>query len=67
MSAHGHPTGLSSGWEILLVEDDPVVARSTEILFRLAGHRLDIASDPGAAYSRLARRRYDAILLDMNF
>lgn len=67
VSAHGHPTGLSSGWEILLVEDDPVVARSTEILFRLAGHRLDIASDPGAAYSRLARRRYDAILLDMNF
>ncbi len=67
LSAHGHAASLSSGWDILLVEDDPVVARSTEILFRLSGHRLDIAGDPGSAYSRLARRRYDAILLDMNF
>ncbi|WP_343527546.1 response regulator [Sphingomonas sp.] len=58
---------MSSTWDILLIEDDPAVARTTEILFRLAGHRLDIATDPGTAYSLLARRHYDAILLDMNF
>ena len=51
----------------MLVEDDPVVARTTEILFRLARHRLDIAGDPDAAFSMLARRPYDLILLDMNF
>lgn len=51
----------------MLVEDDAVVARTTEILFRLAGHRLDVAADPNAAFSLLARRRYDLILLDMNF
>jgi len=67
MSAGGHPDRESSPREILLIEDDPVVARTTEILFRLAGYRLEIAADPATAYSMLARRRYDAILLDMNF
>ncbi len=67
MSADGQSPDLSSSWNILLIEDDPVVARTTDILFRLAGHRLDLAANPGAAYSLLARRRYDVILLDMNF
>lgn len=67
LSADGQSPDVSSAWDILLIEDDPVVARTTDILFRLAGHRLDLAADPGAAYSLLARRRYDAILLDMNF
>ncbi|PVX28857.1 sigma-54-dependent transcriptional regulator [Sphingomonas pokkalii] len=58
---------MSSAWNVLLVEDDSTVARATEILFRLAGHRLTIAADPTAAYSLLARHRYDVILLDMNF
>ncbi len=58
---------MSSAWDILLIEDDSTVARTTEILFRLAGHRLDIAADPDASWSLLARRRYDVILLDMNF
>ncbi|WP_454280444.1 sigma-54-dependent transcriptional regulator [Sphingomonas sp. Marseille-Q8236] len=67
MSADGQLADVSSAWNILLIEDDPVVARTTDILFRLAGHQIDIASGPDEAYSRLARRRYDAILLDMNF
>lgn len=66
MSADGHFDRESSPREILLIEDDPVVGRTTEILFRLAGHRLEIAADTSTAYSLLARRRYDAILLDMN-
>lgn len=33
----------------------------------MVGHRLDTATGPEEAYSRLALRRYDAILLDMNF
>lgn len=67
LSGTGQSDGVSSAWDILLIEDDSTVARTTEILFRLAGHRLDIAADPDAAWSLLARRRYDAILLDMNF
>ncbi len=67
LSGIGQSDGMSSAWDILLIEDDSTVARTTEILFRLAGHRLEIAADPDAAWSLLARRRYDAVLLDMNF
>lgn len=67
MSARGQSEAVSSVWEILLIEDDAAVARTTDILFRLAGHRLQIATHPEAAFSMLSRRRYDAILLDMNF
>jgi DNA-binding NtrC family response regulator len=67
MSGDGHPVAASSGWNILLIEDDPVVARTTNILFRLAGHRVELAGHPDTAFSLLARRRYDAILLDLNF
>ncbi|MDZ7283248.1 response regulator [Sphingomonas sanguinis] len=67
MSAAGHSDHTSIPDEILIIEDDKVVGRTTEILFRLAGYRVEIATDPDSAYSMLARRRYDAILLDMNF
>lgn len=67
MSAHGQSDRGSTPRTILLIEDDPVVARATDILFRLAGHRVDLAGDPEVAFSLLARRRYDAILLDLNF
>lgn len=63
VSANGHPGALS----ILLVDDNPAVARAMEIAFRIGGHALDVAPAPEDAYSRLATRRYDAILLDMNF
>lgn len=46
MSGDGHPVAASSGWNILLIEDDPVVARTTNILFRLAGHRVELAAIP---------------------
>lgn len=52
---------------ILLVDDNPAVAQAMEIAFRMIGHALDVASDPEEAFSRLARRPYDAILLDLNF
>ncbi len=67
MAGNGQSTGVSSSWSILLIEDDPAVARTTQIIFRLTGHRLELATDPEIALSLLAQRRYDAILLDMNF
>ncbi|WP_233222172.1 sigma-54-dependent transcriptional regulator [Allosphingosinicella deserti] len=66
-SEDGRPDGRSSGSAILLVDDDPIVARAIEIALRLAGHRTEIAASPQEAFSRLAREHYDAILLDMNF
>ena len=67
VSTNGRSEGVSSPRAILLIDDNPAVARAMEIAFRLAGHRLDTATGPEDAYSRLALRRYEAILLDMNF
>nr|WP_282432721.1 response regulator [Sphingomonas populi] len=49
------------------MDDNPAIARAIDIALRMAGYRLDTASGPEEAYSRLAQRRYAAILLDMNF
>ncbi|WP_242098618.1 response regulator [Sphingomonas sp. CROZ-RG-20F-R02-07] len=57
----------SSDTAILLIDDNPAIARAIDIALRIAGYRLDTASGPEEAWSRLARRHYVAILLDMNF
>ena len=59
--------GESSGGAILLVDDNPDVARAIALAFDCAGRSVDIAASPAQAFSMLARRRYDAILLDLNF
>nr|WP_229363710.1 response regulator [Sphingomonas sp. PL-96] len=51
----------------MLVDDNRHVAGSIEVAVRLAGHALDRADGPEQALSCLATRRYDAILLDMNY
>lgn len=70
LSGSGQSGGASSGKahrSILLIDDRPEVARAMEIAFRMAGHDLTVATDPEAAHSRLARARFDAIVLDLNF
>lgn len=57
----------SSGGTILLIDDNPEVARALALAFDCAGYRVDAAAAPEEAFSLLARRRYDAILLDLNF
>ena len=52
---------------ILLIDDNDDVARAVEIAFRMAGHSVERASTAQDAYSRLALRRFDAIILDLNF
>jgi len=66
-STNGHPDRTSSGLSILLVDDNPHVAESLSMAVRLAGHALDHAAGPEEALSCLAARRYDAILLDLNY
>ena len=70
LSANGHLPGQSSPAStkaVLLIDDDQAVAKAMEIAFRMAGHALAVACGPEEAFSNLARRHYDAILLDLNF
>lgn len=67
VSTDGRPDPSSSAFSILLIDDNPAVVRALEIALRMAGHSLDGAGTPEEAFSRLSRRRYDAILLDLNF
>jgi DNA-binding NtrC family response regulator len=67
LSGNGQQDGASSGLSILLVDDNRHVAESLGLAMRLAGHRLDHADGPEAALSLLASRRFDAILLDLNY
>jgi len=70
LSENGQPKARSSansGHVILLIDDNPAVASAMEIAFRMAGHALDIAKGPEESFSLLARRHYDAIVLDLNF
>ena len=52
---------------ILLIDDNAAVAGAIEIAFRLANHQVMVAAGPEEALSELARRDYDAIVLDLNF
>ncbi|MEM7702635.1 MAG: response regulator [Pseudomonadota bacterium] len=56
-----------AGHSILLVDDNAEVARAAKIAFRMAGHSLEWVEGAQAAYSMLARRQFDAIILDLNF
>ena len=64
---HGEASSAKPGLAILLIDDRPEVASAIEIAFRMAGHSLTVAHEPEEAFSRLARTRFDAIVLDLNF
>ncbi|MGB3472785.1 MAG: response regulator, partial [Erythrobacter sp.] len=57
----------SKARSILLIDDNDDVARAVEIAFRMAGHSVARADTAQDAYSQLALRRFDAIILDLNF
>ncbi|WP_260599175.1 sigma-54-dependent transcriptional regulator [Sphingomonas endolithica] len=52
---------------ILLIDDNPDVARAIALAFDCVGHAVDVAHAPEEAFSMLAQRHYEAILLDLNF
>ena len=66
-SINGRLETVSSSQAILLIDDNPAIARAIDIALKISGYRLDTAIGPEEAWSRLAQRRYAAILLDMNF
>lgn len=69
LSGSGHADRVSSARarSILLIDDNDDVARAVEIAFRMAGHSVERADTAQDGYSRLALRRFDAIILDLNF
>lgn len=52
---------------ILVVDDDPDIARAAQLLLQRQGMTVAHAPDPAAAWVRLADRPADVILLDLNF
>jgi DNA-binding response OmpR family regulator len=50
---------------ILVVEDDPVVARMLTLLFSLEGHDVEVASTADGAWRRLDGVPSDLVLLDV--
>ncbi|MEX1177941.1 MAG: response regulator [Nitriliruptor sp.] len=49
---------------VLLVEDNPANQLVGSRLVERSGHRVDVVSDGAEALEALARRRYDAVLMD---
>ena len=52
---------------ILIVDDDPAVRASLALLLKQAGHASSPAATPAEAAALLGRRRFDLVLMDMNF
>jgi DNA-binding NtrC family response regulator len=52
---------------ILVIDDDPDIVKAATLLLTRHGMTVTGAGDPGAAWVKLAERRFDAILLDLNF
>jgi DNA-binding response OmpR family regulator len=49
---------------LLVIEDEPAVARLTELVLTDAGYSVDLLADHGAASNLLNERRFDLILCD---
>jgi len=56
---HGPPAAF------LLVDDEPSIRSALAIHLRRAGHHVDAAESGREALEKLARKRYDAIFLDL--
>ncbi len=67
LSGNGQSDAASSSLSVLLIDDNASIAESIALAVRLAGHRIDAATGPEEALSRMAAARYDVILLDMNY
>ncbi len=52
--------------DVLLVEDEPLLADQVQRAFSRAGHELRVARDGPSAWSLLKAGRFDLVLLDVN-
>jgi DNA-binding response OmpR family regulator len=54
----------SAAAHLLLIEDEPAVARLTELLLKDAGYSVDLLADHGEASNLLNERQFDLVLCD---
>ncbi|KQU61605.1 response regulator [Sphingomonas sp. Leaf339] len=53
--------------QVLVIDDDPDIVKAAALLLNRHGIAVTGAGDPDVAWVKLAERRFDAILLDLNF
>jgi DNA-binding NtrC family response regulator len=58
---------MSTESHILVIDDDPDIAKAARLLLERHGMRVSTAADPAAAWVLLAGEPIDVILLDLNF
>ncbi len=58
---------MSTESHILVIDDDPDIAKAARLLLERHGMRVSTAADPEAAWVLLASEPIDVILLDLNF
>lgn len=52
-------------WDVLIVDDEPLLRQALARAFRRSGFRCDLASDGQQAQKLLADRRYDLVVTDL--
>jgi DNA-binding NtrC family response regulator len=57
----------SEPWDLLIVDDDPAVLLTAELVLKKHHRRICTASDPEQIWRLLTERAVDVLLLDMNF
>ncbi|MDD1450309.1 response regulator [Sphingomonas sp. H160509] len=58
---------MSTESHILVIDDDPDIAKAAQLLLERHGMRVSTAANPEAAWVLLAGEPIDVILLDLNF
>ncbi|MBM4201325.1 MAG: response regulator, partial [Gammaproteobacteria bacterium] len=61
----GQPAPDGKGISLLLVEDNPVNQKLALVLLRKAGYSVEVVDNGLRAVERLRKRRYDAVLMDI--
>ena len=50
---------------ILVVDDDPILAGFLQLTLELEGYRVAVANDGAVGLDKVARARFDLVLLDL--
>ena len=52
---------------VLVAEDQPEVQHALQLLLKMAGHRVELASSPDEAMAAVHREVFDLLLVDLNY
>lgn len=60
------PTKIESAF-VLVAEDQPEIQHAIQLLLKMEGHRVELASSPDEAMAAIAHNQFDLLLLDLNY